>query len=538
METLRTGEGLDGVVMGVQHPGGARRWISINTRLVDWAGERGVVATFHDITEQRALQRKLSDDNEVLRATGALARIGHWTQLDEGLVELSQPLQTMLGLPEQKVEVEGLLQSFEQDTAVRLEALLKALPSQATEVESIVQGHLRAKGGREPVELVVRVKRTADGGTLGLVQDITQLQELRRAVADAQALHALAVEGAKLGTWEWVVTEDSVTVNPYWCTMLGIPVSERVSFEVWSGVLHPDDRDRILGIIAAHLEDESVPLLYEYRIRHARGHWSHLYSAGRVTERGEDGAPLRVSGINLDITDWRVAEVRAEKARVALDALEQSVVQLTDDGRVLAANEAARDLFGLDAPSEVSFEPAEVAEPFGNRLQIYGVDDAELADALQGNKLWEGDLRLRKGAEERVLHAKLVRDEAHGAQRTLVLTDVTEQREAWSSGLTDPLTGLGNRRSFDASLARAIERGEPFAVVFIDLDRFKPVNDVHGHMAGDVVLQTLARRMLARIRADDVLVRFGGDEFVVIAFDVPDAASIERLKRRLLAACR
>ena len=538
METLRTGEGLDGVVMGVQHPGGARRWISINTRLVDWAGERGVVATFHDITEQRALQRKLSDDNEVLRATGALARIGHWTQLDEGLVELSQPLQTMLGLPEQKVEVEGLLQSFEQDTAVRLEALLKALPSQATEVESIVQGHLRAKGGREPVELVVRVKRTADGGTWGLVQDITQLQELRRAVADAQALHALAVEGAKLGTWEWVVTEDSVTVNPYWCTMLGIPVSERVSFEVWSGVLHPDDRDRILGIIAAHLEDESVPLLYEYRIRHARGHWSHLYSAGRVTERGEDGAPLRVSGINLDITDWRVAEVRAEKARVALDALEQSVVQLTDDGRVLAANEAARDLFGLDAPSEVSFEPAEVAEPFGNRLQIYGVDDAELADALQGNKLWEGDLRLRKGAEERVLHAKLVRDEAHGAQRTLVLTDVTEQREAWSSGLTDPLTGLGNRRSFDASLARAIERGEPFAVVFIDLDRFKPVNDVHGHMAGDVVLQTLARRMLARIRADDVLVRFGGDEFVVIAFDVPDAASIERLKRRLLAACR
>jgi len=92
----------------------------------------------------------------------------------------------------------------------------------------------------------------------------------------------------------------------------------------------------------------------------------------------------------------------------------------------------------------------------------------------------------------------------------------------------DTLTGLPNRHSFYERLRYTLESAKQnqiqFAVVFVDLDDFKPINDVQGHAAGDAILKSVARRLEESVRKNDVVARFGGDEFVIILFDVHKAA--------------
>ncbi|PKQ11582.1 MAG: GGDEF domain-containing protein [Alphaproteobacteria bacterium HGW-Alphaproteobacteria-1] len=110
------------------------------------------------------------------------------------------------------------------------------------------------------------------------------------------------------------------------------------------------------------------------------------------------------------------------------------------------------------------------------------------------------------------------------------------RQAAQEQALTDPLTGLRNRRAFDLALARFRDANQPFALLHVDLDHFKQVNDTHGHAAGDLVLRVAARRMLAVVRVDDVIARVGGDEFVLLFPGMEDAADLDLVARRLISA--
>lgn len=104
----------------------------------------------------------------------------------------------------------------------------------------------------------------------------------------------------------------------------------------------------------------------------------------------------------------------------------------------------------------------------------------------------------------------------------------------------DPLTGLGNRRLLHERLSRSLQRaarkGSAVSVLLLDLDGFKPVNDTHGHAAGDALLQAIARRLLAAVRTVDTVARAGGDEFVIVAHDVQEDAALQALLQRVQAA--
>ncbi|MFD1343644.1 GGDEF domain-containing protein [Litorisediminicola beolgyonensis] len=107
---------------------------------------------------------------------------------------------------------------------------------------------------------------------------------------------------------------------------------------------------------------------------------------------------------------------------------------------------------------------------------------------------------------------------------------------AETQAFTDTLTGLGNRRALDQALDRLTHEGRPFALMQIDLDLFKAVNDSLGHGAGDAVLQAVAERIDAIVRSGDTAARVGGDEFVLIFPGLADAARLERIAARLIAA--
>jgi diguanylate cyclase (GGDEF)-like protein len=123
----------------------------------------------------------------------------------------------------------------------------------------------------------------------------------------------------------------------------------------------------------------------------------------------------------------------------------------------------------------------------------------------------------------------------------VTLADVTESRlfeeRLARQALRDGLTDLANRRALRQSLESAVREGEPaFALFFIDLDHFKPINDRYGHAAGDSVLEIIASRLRAAVASTDTTARVGGDEFVVIAYGISERAQAEAIAVRLVAA--
>ncbi len=169
-------------------------------------------------------------------------------------------------------------------------------------------------------------------------------------------------------------------------------------------------------------------------------------------------------------------------------------------------------------------------------------------------RVWRAGRHVRMLAEYDVgelerLYATVVELNGEYANAQFALAQANlklQQREAviLAVSLTDPLTGVGNRRRLDqamvAEISRADRSGGKLCALMADLDHFKRVNDVHGHEAGDAVLATFGDLLRRRTRANDIVVRFGGEEFVVLMpdTDLNHAAGIAERIREAIAACR
>lgn len=212
------------------------------------------------------------------------------------------------------------------------------------------------------------------------------------------------------------------------------------------------------------------------------------------------------------------------------------VVHRATDGEVVLANRAARRLVGLPVGRRLPAD-AQVARFFRKPEEYRKVLDSLRLCGMVRNL----DVHLRTVDDrplEVMLAARCLRYDGHAA----VLSSLVEitarkqhERELRRLSATDPLTGLRNRRGFFAKADALLRRcdGEPIALLLMDVDHFKSINDTHGHAVGDLVLQMLAGRVKAVLRRPDVLARVGGEEFAILApfADLDDACALaERVR--------
>ncbi len=300
-----------------------------------------------------------------------------------------------------------------------------------------------------------------------------------------------------------------------------------------AALVHPDDLPEALNAFAGVLQDHRRARRLRARLATQDGGWRWIECTlfpGRVDSDGEVLVSCSLTDVDADVRAREALAESEDRFRMLAESIPLGVFATDGGGQVYYANGRFRAITGLDNTDDW--------------LRLAHPDDrGAVADALarfdEGDPVLDVEVRVRPedGTRYRTVRmlAQGVRDET-GALREVVgsMEDVTErnalQQRITHAATHDPLTGLANRAHLVAELDRRLRASfsarDPLAVLFIDLDGFKRVNDSLGHTAGDQLLTTLADRLRDEARGGDLVSRFGGDEFVVVAEQTggPDGA--------------
>ncbi len=245
---------------------------------------------------------------------------------------------------------------------------------------------------------------------------------------------------------------------------------------------------------------------------------------------------------NFDREQSRKASDESLKLAASIYSAATEAMLIADArNRIIAVNPAFTRITGF-AETEVV---GKSASDLGSSAQD-AMFDSCIEDALRSDGHWEGEFIYQRKIGERYpiwLSVNMIPDPDETLhRRVLLFMDITQKKESekliWTQANFDPLTGLPNRRMFydrlDQSMKKTLRAGLPLALVFIDLDHFKEVNDTLGHGAGDMLLKEVARRLLGCVRETDSVARLGGDEFGVILGELGSPSIHERINQEIL----
>ncbi len=422
----------------------------------------------------------------------------------------------------------------QMDAEGRMPTIFEALTAHAAQgTWSHQWTFLRKDGERRQVRLSISPLDGAGGsriGYVGMAVDLTPLLQVREQAFVAAEKFAGAFSSAALGMALVSLEGRWLDVNDSLCGILGYTRAELLQID-FQTLTHPDDLHTDLALLGDLLAGRREHYHMEKRYLGKAGNlvWGRL-SVSLV--RAENGEPLHFVSQIQDVTAQRLSgqQLREseQRTRVTLDAVADMVLTLDLHGGIQYANAAAtRALAGEGAEALAGSQLQEVMELTTEYAPRSPLDVAVLLDPDSNAVDLHSDLLLSAGAH--LLPVDLTRawlrdEQGQVSGAVWVIRDVTQQRarqrEARHLAEIDPLTELSNRRGFEAHLQQAITRvartGQSASLMYIDLDHFKPVNDTHGHLAGDAVLWAVASVLRHGVRDSDIVARLGGDEFAVI----------------------
>ena len=368
----------------------------------------------------------------------------------------------------------------------------------------------------------------------------------------------LAVEATNLGIWD----VDAKTRIRQWSdeykAILGLPSDCGADPDLFASLIHAEDREWVTRAYE-RAYDAASGGHYQAQFRIVRacdGTELWVEATGRV-HFDEAGNPVRAIGTLADITERCRTEVALQARTAELETVLDTVpiaVWLAHDPecRRISGNRAAANRLRLDTKDNLSLAAPELERPRHFRVVSHGADippdRLPLQRAARGEVVRNDELRVLFDDGmyyDELISASPVRD----ASGTIIgavgaAVDITERNAAENQirrlALHDPLTGLPNRTLFHdrlrQAIARAERRGEHVAVMLLDLDQFKEVNDTLGHLAGDALLCEVADRLSAIARASDTWARLGGDEFVLVQEGLNSVNGIAAMASRILEA--
>ncbi|HZV22898.1 MAG TPA: EAL domain-containing protein [Luteimonas sp.] len=380
--------------------------------------------------------------------------------------------------------------------------------------------HLRKDGSRLRAAIFTRdIDFEGRSARMVLAEDVTE----RERNAERFQMIARATSDA---VWDWDFEADTTWRSDNVYALFGYGPGEfGANLRAWEELLHPDDHPRVMASVNAAIASGDNEWECEYRLRRKDGSYADVRDRGFIL-RDDHGRALRAVGGMLDITQHKRDESSLRLLRQAIEATDNAIA-ICDarqaDFPIVYVNPAFEEITGY-ARDEVLGRNCR----FLQGPQTRPADVAAIRSALRDGR--ETQLLLRNHRKDGTpfwnqFHLAPVHDgDGVLTHYVGVLADVSERQRyeeqlAWRA-THDELTGLPNRQLVHDRLQQAIAEAErrqrEVAVVFVDLDDFKLINDSLGHGAGDTALKVVAQRLRAIVRGSDIVGRFGGDEFVIV----------------------
>jgi diguanylate cyclase (GGDEF)-like protein/PAS domain S-box-containing protein len=382
-------------------------------------------------------------------------------------------------------------------------------------------------------ERVLRIAAYALGAFMEEVRAVEKVE------FSEQRLH-MTLKAARAGAWQW----DRESGRAIWSREHFLmfdyqPSDQPVSNDEWRSRIHPDDLDDVESAVHRAI-DKGVAMDIEYRVRLPLKGERWMQSRGNAI-RDEHGEVTGMVGIVLDVTDRRRNEDRLRLSAAVIDATRDGVMVTDLEPSIRSVNRAFCEITGYTEEEVIGQQPRMLdSGRHGPGLQ------ERIVEQLRDIGHWQGELWIRDksgGVHPEWTTVNAVRDEDGRPQHYVALfTDVSrlKQTEERLQRLAhyDPLTDLPNRLLAQSRLDHLLKRADPdqdrLAVLFIDLDGFKTVNDSLGHALGDRLLVAIAQRFDAQLGERHTLARLGGDEFLLVIESIDSPAEAALVAQNLL----
>ena len=461
----------------------------------------------------------------------------------------------------------------------------RALEGESLVVEPVLEGDV----SQRDFEIVHSPQTGAPGSIVGVVVpswDATERERTEVERRESETMRAAAERVARVGSWRWALSTHRVSWSPGMYRLFDIdPGGFDGDFApVLYSRVHPDDRAAVEQATAT-VAGSGRPIPIEYRVVHRDGTVHVLHGDGEI-EYDAAGTPTGVVGFYQDVTEQRRAEADLRRSEVkyhvvadntydwewwaALDGTYAYISPACERVSGHSAEEFLADpdlLLAITHPDDVAMvrehlrddlSPQPVAERIEFRIFTTAGEERVIEHCCQAVVDEDGTLLGRRGSNRDITERKRAEEEMQRRNQELLrlnqwqlhvnanLVEETASLEEINASIseiaaTDDLTGLANRRTFREHMEKAVSmarrHGAALALVSLDLDGLKRVNDSAGHAAGDEVLVVFAEHLASVCRVEDVPARLGGDEFSLLLPGI-DVNGARGLAERVLAGVR
>jgi len=336
----------------------------------------------------------------------------------------------------------------------------------------------------------------------------------------------LALSGSGDQAWDWNITHNEISVS---CQ------SKVFNYQGFTDknltTIHPNDRQRVKKLLQQHLAGHVTQFKASYRIERTdcAGQWVWILDRAKIVEYHDDGRPHRMAGTIRDITELKQTEFKLKLQAEAIDNISDAIYIFDLDFNVVEVNKAFESITGYQRE-----------QVLGNSIifdSYHPKTSALIRDKLEKSQGWSGEIIAQHStgqAYDVYLNINVITNEDSSISHYVAAcSDITSRKaieiELRNLSNIDPLTKLPNRSYFQYAHRNLIRRNQRHALLTLDVDNFKKINDSMGHDQGDNLLCLIAKRLDKKIECQHLLCRLGGDEFAILLEDTDQISMITQV---------